>query len=169
AGTFKARSDLGPVARRSRFPKTLRGKAEIDLAALPSGFTTGFDSLTARSLGLLAFPSMSPLPPTAPFSTPLRSVRNDKLLLQIREQSWLRFLIGEGFGALLAFFHDEFVQRRIDGQGIIAGETGQTEAVQRFSRRAHHAFHIEVAEAIHTKIFADVFHRHLICDQFFRI
>ena len=30
ASTFKARSDLGPVALRSRFPKTLRGKAAVN-------------------------------------------------------------------------------------------------------------------------------------------
>ena len=30
-GTVKARSDLGPLARRSRFPKTLRGKAAVNL------------------------------------------------------------------------------------------------------------------------------------------
>jgi hypothetical protein len=29
AGTVKARSDLGPLALRSRFPKTLRGKAAV--------------------------------------------------------------------------------------------------------------------------------------------
>jgi len=40
--------------------------------------------------------------------------------LQIGEQRWLRFLIGKCFGALLASFHDEFVQRRVEGQGIIA-------------------------------------------------
>ena len=31
AGAFKARSDLGPFAWRSRFPKTLRGKAAVKL------------------------------------------------------------------------------------------------------------------------------------------
>ena len=31
AGAFKARSDLGPFAWRSRFPKTLRGKAAVNL------------------------------------------------------------------------------------------------------------------------------------------
>jgi hypothetical protein len=30
AGTFKAQSGLGPSARRSRFPKTLRGKAALN-------------------------------------------------------------------------------------------------------------------------------------------
>src|ERR1700730_13623332 len=44
------------------------------------------------------------------FSTPLRFARNDKLLLQIREQRGLRLLIGHGFGALLASFHDAIVQ-----------------------------------------------------------
>ena len=35
AGPFKARSDLGPVARRSRFPKTLRGKEAVIAAEIP--------------------------------------------------------------------------------------------------------------------------------------
>jgi hypothetical protein len=48
------------------------------------------------------------------FSTPLRFARNDKLLLQIAEQRGMCFLIGQRFGTLLAFFHDEFIQCRID-------------------------------------------------------
>src|SRR4029077_18710148 len=67
------------------------------------------------------------------FSTPLRSARNDKQLFQIGEQGRMRFLIGERFGALLAFFHDKFVQRRIDGEGIVPVETGQAKAVHRLS------------------------------------
>ena len=55
---------------------------------------------------------------------------------EIGEQRRLRFLVGKRFGALLAAFHDELVQRRINGQGIIAVETSQAKTVQRFSRRA---------------------------------
>src|SRR6266481_10050970 len=47
--------------------------------------------------------------PAAPFSTPLRFARNDKLLLQIGEQRGMRFLISQRFGALFASFHDELV------------------------------------------------------------
>ena len=89
--------------------------------------------------------------------------------LQIGEQRRLRFLVGQGFGALLASFHDELVECRIDGQGIIAVETRQTKTVQRFPGRADHAFDVEIAETVHTQVFADVFHRHLVCDQFFGI
>src|SRR4026207_2104663 len=78
-------------------------------------------------------------------------------------------LVGERFGALLAFLHDELVQRRIDGQGIISIETGQAKAIHRLSGRSYHAFHIEVTEAVDTEVFADVFHRHLVRNQLFRI
>src|SRR4029077_13596111 len=88
---------------------------------------------------------------------------------EIGEQRGLCFLIGQRFGALLAAFHDELVQRRIDGQGIIAVETRQAKTIQRFSRRANHPFHIKVTETVHPEIFADVFHRHLVRDQFFRV
>src|SRR6266576_4040862 len=88
---------------------------------------------------------------------------------QIREQGRMCFLIGEGFGALVAFFHNELVQRRIDGQGIVSVETGQAKAIHRSSGRPYHAFHIEVTKAVDTEIFADVFHRHLVRNQLFRI
>jgi len=52
--------------------------------------------------------------PAAPFSTSLRFARNDKRLLQIGEQCGVCFLVGQRFGTLLAFFHDEFIQCRID-------------------------------------------------------
>src|SRR5262245_45788225 len=65
---------------------------------------------------------------------------------QIGEQRGLRFLVGQRFGALLAAFHDELVQLRIDGQGIIAVETSKAKPVQRFSCRANHLFHIKVTE-----------------------
>ena len=87
-----------------------------------------------------------------------------KKSFQIGEQRRVRFLIGQRFGALLAFFHNEFIQRGIDGQGIIAGKTSQTEAVQWFSGRSHHAFHIEVTQTVNAQILADLFHRHLIGD-----
>src|SRR5262245_57888526 len=88
---------------------------------------------------------------------------------EVSEQRWLRLLVGQRFGALLTAFHDELVQRGIDGERIVAVETSKTKTVQRFSRSANHAFHIQVTEAVHTKIFADVFHRHLVRDQFFRV
>ena len=36
------------------------------------------------------------------------------------------FFLRQRARALLAFFHDEFVQLRIDGQGIIPGKTSET-------------------------------------------
>src|SRR5262249_4909039 len=61
------------------------------------------------------------------------------ILLQICEQRRVRFLLGEGCGALFAFFHDELVQRGIDWQGIITCKTGETKTVQRLPGSAHHA------------------------------
>src|SRR6266850_263064 len=138
--------------------------------------TSLFLILTARDLiRSLLVRSASGLPvhvaasPAAPFSTPLRSARNDKQLFQIREQGRMCFLIGERFGAVLAFFHNELVQCRVNGQGIISIETGQAKAIHRFSRRPYHAFHIEVTEAVDTEVFADVSHRHLVRNQLIRI
>src|SRR5215831_12881820 len=85
---------------------------------------------------------------------------------EIGEQRGLRFLVGQRFSALLAAFHDELVECRINGQGIIAVETREAKTVQRFFRRADHPFHVELTETVHTEIFADVFHRHLVRDQF---
>src|SRR6266550_9154518 len=96
--------------------------------------------LTARDLiRSIPFASASGLSrlcrgfPVAPFSTPLRSTRNDRPLFQIREQGRMCLLIGERFGALLAFFHNELVQRWINGQGIISVETSQAKGIHRFS------------------------------------
>ena len=79
------------------------------------------------------------------------------------------FLLDQCFGAGFALFHDELVERGIDGQGIIAGKAGEAEFVQRFSSRAHHAFDIQITETVDTEIFPDFFHRHLVCDQLLRI
>src|SRR5207302_10249423 len=81
----------------------------------------------------------------------------------------MRFLIGERFRPLLALLHDEFVERGINGQGIIAGETGETKFVYRSSGRAHHSFDVEITETIDAEIFLDFFHRHLVRDQLLRI
>src|SRR6266508_492917 len=67
-----------------------------------------------------------------------------------------------------AFFR-VVIPSRADGQGIIPVETGQAKAIHRLSCRAHHAFYIKVTEAIDTEVFADVFHRHLVRNQLFRI
>src|SRR5207253_8882447 len=102
------------------------------------------------------------------FSITLRSARDERLF-QIRKQRRMRFLIGECFRSLFAFFHDEFVERRIDGERIIAGETGEAKSIPRLSSCLHHAFEIEITKTVHTEIIADFFHRHLIGVQLFRI
>src|SRR5438034_2205295 len=88
---------------------------------------------------------------------------------EVGKQRGLRFLIGKRFGALLSAFHDELIQCRINGEGIVAVETSKTKTVQRSAGRANHSLHVEIAETVHTKIFADIFHRHLVRDQFFRV
>src|SRR5262249_28384000 len=72
-------------------------------------------------------------------------------------------------GALFASFHDELVQCGIERKGIITRKTGEAKTVQRFSRCSNHPFDIEVTKTVNPEIFADVFHRHLVCDQFFWI
>src|SRR5438067_1550125 len=79
------------------------------------------------------------------------------------------FLFDQGFGAGFALFHDEFVERGIDRQRIVTGETGETEFVYRPSGRAHHSFDIEITETVDPKICTDFFHRHLVRDQLLRI
>ena len=81
----------------------------------------------------------------------------------------MRFLIGQRFRARLALFHDELVECGIDGEGIVAIETGETKLFTGLSGRAHHSFDVEIAETVDAEIFADLIHRHLIGDQFFRI
>src|SRR5207249_2800818 len=93
----------------------------------------------------------------------------DELSLQIRKQRRMCFLISERFGAALAFFHDEFVERGIDRQGIFPRKTGETEAIRWLPGGLDHSFDIEVAKTIDAEVSADFFHRHLIRDQFFRI
>src|SRR5207249_6168989 len=87
-----------------------------------------------------------------------RAVASDSF--QVREERWMALLLDQRFGTRFAFFHDELVQRRIDRQGIIAGETSEAEFVHRSTGRAHHSFHVEITEAIDAQIFSDLFHRH---------
>src|SRR5262249_28874655 len=93
----------------------------------------------------------------------------EELLLQIREQRRMSFLLYECFGAGFALLHDELVECGIHRQRIIASETGETKLAYRFSGCPHHSFDVEVAETVHTEIFADFLHRHLVRDQLLRI
>src|SRR4030095_6809960 len=51
---------------------------------------------------------------------------------EVGEQRGLRFLVGQRFGALLASFHDELVECRVDREGIVAVEASKAKTVQRF-------------------------------------
>ena len=74
------------------------------------------------------------------------------------------FLLDQCFRPRLALFHDELVERGIDREGIIAGETGQTKFVHRSSGRADHSFDVEITKTVDAEIFPDFFHRHLVRD-----
>src|SRR5437867_2393419 len=78
-------------------------------------------------------------------------------------------LLSERFGTGFTLFHDEFVESRIDRQGIMAVKTGETKFIHRSAGGAHHALDIEITEAVDAEIFPDLFHRHLIGDEFLRI
>src|SRR5262249_46923352 len=53
AGNFKARSFLGPFARRSHFPKTLRGKTAVNPLCMKSDFVETVPKPTTESAMLL--------------------------------------------------------------------------------------------------------------------
>src|SRR4051794_8208826 len=81
----------------------------------------------------------------------------------------MRTLCGQRLGASFAFFHDVLVELRIDGQGIVTSEAGETELVHRFAGCAHHSIDIQVTKAVDPKVSADLFHWHLVRDQLFRV
>ena len=67
----------------------------------------------------------------------------------------MRFISGERFRAVPAFFHDELVEFRVDGEGILPSETRQTKLVHRFSRGPHHSFEIEIPKTVDAEILTD--------------
>src|SRR5260370_17170290 len=88
---------------------------------------------------------------------------------QVREQCRMPFLLDQGLRPRIALFHVELVERGIDREGIIAGETGQTKFVHRSSSRADHSFNVEITKTVDAEVFPDFFHRHLVRDQFLGI
>src|SRR3954467_15593863 len=88
---------------------------------------------------------------------------------EISEQRWMRFFVGERRGPLFAAFHHKFVERRIDRQGVVAVEAGETELAHLPTGGTNHSLDVEIAEAIDAEVFADFLHRHLVGDQLLRI
>ena len=88
---------------------------------------------------------------------------------QIRKQRWMLFLGRQPSRPLFAFFHDILVERGIDGEGVIAGKTRETKLIHVAAGCAHHSFDVEIAKAVYVQILADLFHRHLIGDELFRV
>src|SRR4030095_7426906 len=60
---------------------------------------------------------------------------------EVGEQRGLRFLVGQRFRALLSAFHDELIQCRINGEGIVAVETSKAKTVQSSAGRADTSLH----------------------------
>src|SRR5947207_15784627 len=77
-------------------------------------------------------------------------------------------LVDERLRSRLTLFHDELVERGIDGKGIIAGKTGEAKFVYRSSGRAHHPFGVEIAGTIDAEIFPAFFPGIMVRDSFFR-
>src|SRR5438132_11192666 len=77
-------------------------------------------------------------------------------LFQIREQSRMRFLIGERPCARFAPFHDELVERRIDRQGIIDSEASKAKIIQRFVSGAYNTIEIQIHKVSTTTVYATV-------------
>src|SRR6266404_9377599 len=84
---------------------------------------------------------------------------------QLRKQSRLTVpFLRQSASALLPLFHDEFIQRRIDGQGILPVKTSETERIGGPAGGLDHSFDIEIAETIDIEVLADFVHRHLVSD-----
>src|SRR5438046_561624 len=89
---------------------------------------------------------------------------------QLCKQSRLTVpFLGESTRTLFPLFHDKFIQRRIDGQGIIPVKTSEAKRIGGPTGGLDHSFNVEIAETIDIEILADFFHRHLVSDQLFRI
>src|SRR5204863_3934103 len=88
---------------------------------------------------------------------------------QLRKQGGLSFFFGQRARTLLAFFHDELIQRRINRQGIVPVKTSETKRIGGSTGRLNHSFDAQIAEAIDVEILANLLHRHLVSDQLFRI
>src|SRR5439155_7268081 len=89
---------------------------------------------------------------------------------QLREKRRLTVpFLRQSASALLPLFHDEFIQRRIDGQGIIPVKTSEAKRIGGPPGGLDHSFDVEIAETIDIEVLADFFHRHLVSDQLFRI
>src|SRR5947208_14421775 len=84
---------------------------------------------------------------------------------QLREKRRLTVpFLRQSTSALLPLFHDEFIQRRIDGQGILPVKTSETKRIGGPPGGPDHSFDVEIAEAVDVEILTDLFHRHLVSD-----
>src|SRR5258707_12466878 len=89
---------------------------------------------------------------------------------QLREKRRLTVpFLRQSASTLFPLFHDEFIQRRIDGQGIIPVKTSEAKRIGGPPGGLDHSFDVEIAETIDIEILADFFHRHLVSDQLFRV
>src|SRR5438105_11226420 len=99
-----------------------------------------------------------------------KAIEVNRPSFQLRKQRRLTVpFLRQSASALLPLFHDEFIQRRIDGQGIIPVKTSEAKRIGGPPSGLEHSFDVEIAETIDIEVLADFFHRHLISDQFFWI
>src|SRR5205823_2300608 len=99
-----------------------------------------------------------------------KAIEVNRRSFQLCKQSRLAIpFLRQSASALLPLFHDEFIQRRIDGEGIIPVKTSEAKRIGRPAGGLDHSFDVEIAETIDIEILADFFHRHLVSDKFLRI
>jgi len=61
-------------------------------------------------------------------------------------------ILGQGVGAMLAPFHDEFVEGGIYGEWIIASEAREAKCVYLGTRRTPHPFNVQIADALRVEV-----------------
>src|ERR1700704_2223158 len=99
-----------------------------------------------------------------------KAIEVNRPSFQLRKQSWLTVaFFRQSARALFPLFHDEFIQRRIDGQWIVPVKTSETKRIGGPAGGLDHSFPVQITETIDIEVLADFFHRHLVSDQLFRI
>src|SRR4030095_15927130 len=88
------------------------------------------------------------------------------LLSQLREQGRLAFFLRQRARALLAFFHDELTQRRINRQRIVPVKTSETKRIGGTAGSLNHSFDAQITKTIDVEILANLPHRHLVAINF---
>ena len=83
----------------------------------------------------------------------------------VGEERRLRTLVGKELGASLAALHDQLVKGGVEGNRVVAVETGHAEGVLREARGPHHPVDIKVADAVGPEVVADLLMGLLVGDE----